>query len=397
MKEKNTTTPRHAVREVRRPWGTVWRAAVVALVTVLVSASSVGAIVVWKFQSQVETVTLTDDAGEVSLPPIGELKGGFNVLIVGSDTRQGQHAGHGFGNVRSTLNDVNILVHISADHQRATAVSIPRDMVVQIPRCPQPDGGSSGAMSAQPINVALWYGGLGCVVLTVEKLTGLDINYAGMITFDGVAKMADAIGGVDVCVDGPINDPHTRLKFPKAGTYTIQGYQALAFLRSRHGVGDGSDLGRISSQQLYLSSMVRKIQDEGVLLDPSKVYGLAQVAATSMLLSSSISSIDSMVAMALVLKDIPRENITFVQYPGTTGVGGVYKGKVAPLTALADKLFTAISNDEPFQLAGDATGVGSTVTGEAPDPNSTAAPEGKVIKGLKGQSAGQVTCAVANN
>ena len=104
-----------------------------------------------------------------------------------------------------------------------------------------------------------------------------------------------------------------------------------------------------------------------------------------------------MVAMALVLKDIPRENITFVQYPGTTGVGGVYKGKVAPLTALADKLFTAISNDEPFQLAGDATGVGSTVTGEAPDPNSTAAPEGKVIKGLKGQSAGQVTCAVANN
>jgi anionic cell wall polymer biosynthesis LytR-Cps2A-Psr (LCP) family protein len=103
--------------------------------------------------------------------------------------------------------------------------------------------------------------------LTVEKLTGMDINYAGLITFDGVAKMADAIGGVEVCVDGPINDPHTRLKFPKAGKYSIQGYQALAFLRSRHGVGDGSDLGRISSQQHYLSSMVRKIQDEGVLFE----------------------------------------------------------------------------------------------------------------------------------
>lgn len=396
MNEKLNSTPRHAANGVRRPWGTLWRAATVALVTVLVSATSVAAIAIWKVQSQITTVELTDGDGEVSLPAIDEMKGGFNVLIVGSDTRKGQQSGKGFGSVGSTLNDVNILVHISEDHQRATAVSIPRDMVVQIPQCPQPEGGMSGAMSAQPINVALWYGGLGCVVLTVEKLTGMDINYAGLITFDGVAKMADAIGGVEVCVDGPINDPHTRLKFPKAGEYTIQGYEALAFLRSRHGVGDGSDLGRISSQQHYLSSMVRKIQDEGVLLDPAKVYGIAQVAATSMTLSSSLSSVDTMVAIALVLKDIPRENITFVQYPGTTGVGGVYKSKVAPLTALADQLFSALKKDKPFQLDGDATGVGSTVTGEAPDPNSTAEPEGKVISGLKGQSASQVTCAVAN-
>ncbi len=396
MSENTSGTPRHAATAVRRPWGTLWRVATVALVTALISGTSVAAIAVWKVQSQITTVELTNSDGEVTLPPIDEMKGGFNVLIVGSDTRKGQQKGKGFGDVGSTLNDVNILVHISEDHQRATAVSIPRDMVVQIPQCPQPDGGMSGAMSAQPINVALWYGGLGCVVLTVEKLTGMDINYAGLITFDGVAKMADAIGGVEVCVDGPINDPRTRLKFPKAGKYSIQGYQALAFLRSRHGVGDGSDLGRISSQQHYLSSMVRKIQDEGVLFDPAKVYGIAQVAATSMTLSSSLSSVDTMVAIALVLKDIPRENITFVQYPGTTGVGGVYKGKVAPLTALADKLFTALKNDSPFQLDGDATGVGSTVTGEAPDPSSTAEPEGKVISGLKGQSASQVTCAVAN-
>lgn len=396
MNEKTSSTPRHAASGPRRPWGTLWRAATVALVTVLVSGTSVGAIVVWKVQSQIETVDLTDGDGEVSLPAIDEMKGGFNVLIVGSDSRESQQKGHGFGDVGSTLNDVNILVHISEDHQRATAVSIPRDMVVPIPQCPQPGGGKSGAMSAQPINVALWYGGLGCVVLTVENLTGMDINYAGLITFDGVAKMADAIGGVEVCVDGPIDDSHTRLKFAKAGKYTIQGYEALAFLRSRHGVGDGSDLGRISSQQHYLSSMVRKIQDEGVLLDPAKVYGLAQVAATSMTLSSSLSSVDTMVAIALVLKDIPRENITFVQYPGTTGVGGVYKKKVAPLTALADTLFKALKNDTPFRLDGDATGVGSTVTGAAPDPESTAEPEGKVISGLKGQSAGQITCAVSN-
>lgn len=253
MKTNEPTFPRHAESRARRPWGTLWRAATVSLVTALVSASSVAAIVIVKIQSQIQTVELTDGDGKLSLPAIGELKGGFNVLIVGSDTRAGQQQGHGYGTEKSTLNDVNILVHVSADHQRATAISIPRDMVVQIPSCPDPDGsGASGAMAAQPINVALMYGGLGCVVLTVEKLTGLEINYAGLITFDGVAKMSDAIGGVEVCVDGPILDPETGLRFDAAGKYTVQGYQALAFLRSRHGVGDGSDLGRISSAALPL-------------------------------------------------------------------------------------------------------------------------------------------------
>jgi len=110
-------------------------------------------------------------------------------------------------------------------------------------------------------------------------------------------------------------------------------------------VGDGSDLGRISSQQVYLSSLVRKIQDKGVLLDPAKIYGLASVAANSMTLSNSLSSLDTMVAMAMVLKEIPREDIVFVQYPGAAGTGGVYAGKVAPLPELADALFTAILND----------------------------------------------------
>jgi LCP family protein required for cell wall assembly len=392
VKTNDTNLPRHAESAVRRPWGTLWRFVAIALATVLISGTSVGAIAIWKIQSQLEAVDLTDADGEIALPAIGELKGGFNVLIVGSDTRDGQAQGKGYGTEKSTLNDVNIVVHISEDHQRATAISIPRDLVVPIPSCPDKDGsGMTGAMSAQPISVALFYGGLPCVALTVSALTGLEINYAGLITFDGVAKMSDAIGGVTVCVDGPIWDDQTGLNIPAAGEYTVQGYDALAFLRSRYGVGDGSDLGRISTQQHYLSSMVRKIQDEGVLLDPGKVYGLAQVAATSMTLSSSLASIDSMVAMALVLKDIPRENINFVQYPSTTGVGGVYAGKVAPLPALAKKLLDAVKADVPFQLDGDATGVGSTLT-----DGGEAVVEGEVIPGLKGQSAGQVTCAVAN-
>jgi hypothetical protein len=114
------------------------------------------------------------------------------------------------------------------------------------------------------------------------------------------------------------------------------------------------------------------------------------------------------VAMALVLKEIPRENIVFVQYPGTTGQGGVYSGKVAPIESLATALFDKIRNDEPFTLAGDATGVGSTQIDGGTDPEATATPDpestssttntasGEELSGVQGQTADQFTCSVAN-
>ncbi len=387
-------SPRHAARSARRPWGTILRVVGLSLAVAMVSSASIAGIVAWKITSSIDSVSLAGEEGtveEIKLSGIGAMKGAFNVLIVGSDTRDGQLRKFGGAAAGATLNDVNIFVHVSKDHSRAVAVSMPRDLVIPIPSCPREDGsGMNSGMSAQPINVALSYGGLACAVLTVEALTGMKIKYAGLVTFSGVASLATAIGGVDVCVDAPVYDEYTGLNFPKKGTYNISGQEALAFLRSRHGVGDGSDLGRISSQQVYLSSLVRKVQDEGVLLDPSKVYGLASVAASSMTLSNSLSSLDTMVAMALVLKDIPRENILFVQYPSTTGVGGVYAGKVAPLQDLANTLFSVIRKDKPFRLDKDATGVGSKVKGKAKKTGS-----GKLLSGIKGQSAAQNTCSVS--
>ncbi len=392
--------PRHATASVRRPWGTFLRVVGLSLAVAVASSASIAGIIAWKLTSSFDSVFLAGE--EIKLSGIGAIKGAFNVLIVGSDTRLNQPAKFGGEAAGATLNDVNIIVHVSEDHSRAVAVSVPRDMVIPIPSCPREDGsGMNAAMAAQPINVALYYGGLACAVLTAENLTGLTIDYAGLITFDGVASLATAIGGVDVCVNAPVNDPYTGLNFPEKGTYNISGWEALAFLRSRHGVGDGSDLGRISSQQVYLSSLVRKVQDEGVLLDPAKVYGLASVAANSMTLSNSLSNLDTMVAMALVLKDIPRENIMFVQYPSTTGLGGVYAGKVAPLPDLADALFTAIINDAPFRLDKDSTGVGSEI--EATDIESEIEDKaeqtesGEVLSGIKGQSAAQNTCSVSNS
>ena len=368
---------RHGRLRKASPWGTIAKFVAAALAVILVSGASVGAIAFNSIYSKRTVVALV---GETEGPPpqIGAIEGGFNILIVGSDTRGGQYGiGGDVADDSSVLNDVNILLHVSQDQTNAVAISFPRDMVVGIPECPWDDGsGDTKGYSTEPINVALYYGGLPCVVLTVEELTGLPIQFAGMITFDGVVDMSDAIGGVDVCITAPMYDPYTGIDLPTAGTWKLSGFNALAFLRSRHGVGDGSDLTRISSQQVYLSSLVRTLKSQDTLGDVKKLYNLANAAVSSMTLSSSLADVSTMVSIALALKNIPLERVTFVQYPGNTGGDGIYAGKVRPDTATGDEMMALIAADQPFVLAETTDGRGSTIDPNAPvaTPDPTAAP-----------------------
>ncbi|GAB3586617.1 hypothetical protein GCM10027406_37050 [Leifsonia lichenia] len=330
-------------------------AAIVAVVGV--STASVAAYAVWDVAAGLKpSVKLVDAKGKEVVPQVGAMNGAFNVLLAGSDSGGGNAA---YGERGEVLNDVTMLLHVSADHKTATVISFPRDMYVSIPSCPDPKGGSFDAMSKQKINNTLSYGGLACTVLTVQKLTGLDIPYAGVIEFDGVIEMSNAVGGVPVCVAGDINDPYTGLDV-KAGQNTLEGQQALAFLRTRHGVGDGSDLGRISNQQVFLSSLVRTIKSADTLSNPVKVYGLAKAATTNIELSESLNNVTTIASMAAALKNIDLTQMVFVQYPNH------YEGDgVAPSTDAADTLMTALKNDQPITLTGD-TGVGSEADPNAP-------------------------------
>ncbi|MBD8486117.1 LCP family protein [Frigoribacterium sp. CFBP 8759] len=402
-----------------------------SVAVLLVSGASVGAIAAYQVRSDLgDGVELQAAQGETTKPAppsISEYEGGFNILVVGTDNDASQDQG-AFGERDATLNDVNILLHVSADHTNATAVSIPRDMVVPIPSCAKEDGsGYYSAMSARPINEAYSYGGLSCVASTVSSLTGLDIPFAGMISFNGVIEMSNAIGGVPVCAATPIKDRYTGLDIP-AGETVLSGADALAFLRTRHGVGDGSDLGRISSQQVYLSSLLRTVKSADTLSNPTKLYSLARAAASNMTLSDQLTKIDTMVQIGLALRDLPLDAVNFVQYPGTTGGSGVYENKVQPDEAVATQLFDAIANDVPFSIPEGSTGIGSENTGtgdgsaatQAPaapaetaapaqtaapadtaaptDPGAGAAttpPTTEVIEGLTGQTAADQTCSVA--
>jgi len=397
---------RHGQLKKSGPLPTIFKFLAAALAVLLVSGASVGAIALNSLLAKRTTVALI---GETEGPPpeIGAFEGGFNILVVGTDTRVGQGGiGGTEEEVDSALNDVNILLHVSQDQTNATAISFPRDMVVGIPECPWEDGsGDTKGYSTEPINVALYYGGLPCVVATVEELTGLPIQFAGMISFAGVNGMADVIGGVDVCITGPMIDPNTGIYLPEAGTYNLKGIEALAFLRSRHGVGDGSDLTRISSQQVYLSSLVRTLKSADTLSDMRKLYGLANVAVQNMTLSNSLADPSTMVSIALALKDIPLERVTFVQYPGNTGGSGIYAGKVQPNRTLGDQLMALVAADQPFLLAETGDGSGSTVDPNAapltPDPNSTTAPIDNtglpVLEGVPGQTAADQTCSITQD
>ena len=350
-----------------------------SLAVVLVATMSIAGIAFWDITRGANAgVALANDQ---KIPDIGAIEGGVNFLLVGSDSREGTDANVFDADPGSTLNDVNILLHISADHTNATVVSIPRDLVVRYPECPDTDGdGYGGGGWTGPINGSLNEGGLPCVVLTVEQLTGLSIPFAAMIQFNGVIEMANAVGGVEVCVAEPIEDEYTQT-FLDAGMHTLSGLDALQFLRTRHGVGDGSDLGRISNQQVFLSSLVRKLKSAETLTNPVALFGLAKAAITNMTLSNSLNSLDTMVSIAMALKDIPLENIVFVQYPGATGGEGVYAGKVQPKQAEADALFAAILADQPIGLSG-TTGNGSIVDPEAA-AKAAAAAEAAAAKAAK--------------
>ena len=362
------------------------------LVGVLVaSAGLVVGLTVQNLQSSLETVELPGAPTPV-LPTIGEIDGGFNVLVVGSDTREGQ--GEGFEFVDTELNDVNLLVHVAENHDHAVVVSFPRDLLLDVPACLQPDGSESTPREMAPLNTTMSIGGLPCVVTTLEQATGLDIGYAGLMTFAGVAQLSTAVGGVEICVDAPLIDPWSGINLPEAGFHTLEGYEALAFLRTRKGVGDGSDLSRISSQQVYMSALVRTLQADGVLNDVGKLYGLAQVAANTMVLSTSLGSLDVMVAMARALRGIPNENIVFIQYPVLDADPELYPGRVIPHPQLAQDVAERLQADEAFTLSAGSEGFGSTSSSsEASEESSDSA--GDVVEGLVGQTAGDETCTVA--
>jgi LCP family protein required for cell wall assembly len=236
-----------------------------------------------------------------------------NIIILGSQTRDGQGPGFGY-DPGTNLSDNLLLVHLDATHTHATVLSIPRDTMVYEPQCKSPSGGIVPAQPQAIIDGAMNLGGPSCAVATVENLTGITLDHFIEFDFNSFRTMVDTIGGVEVCLPQAVDDPYSGLNLG-AGRHLITGNQALAFVRTRHGVGDGSDLGRIELQQEFFSSLIQKVTSENTLENPVELYDIANTATQALTVDPGLGSVSKLLSLADTLRSLHTKNVTFITMP----------------------------------------------------------------------------------
>ncbi|MFE0460137.1 LCP family protein [Kitasatospora sp. NPDC058965] len=290
-----------------------------------------------------------------------------NVLLIGSDSRGDGNSDLGGGGDAGARSDTTILLHVYADHKHAVGVSFPRDSLVEIPPClvngkwtkPQPNTMFNAAFAMGNTDK----GNPACTQNTVEHLTGLRVDHTLVVDFNGFAAMTSAVGGVDVCLpnavyEGDLN-PNLghkgNLIFAK-GEQQVSGQKALDYVRVRHGIGDGSDIGRMQRQQAFLSSLIKKVKGSG--MDPTTLLPLANAATKSLTVDPDLSSADKLLGFAMSMKNIDLHNIKFITTPWR------FEGaRVAWVHPDVDNLWAALKADRTLD-GQDASG------GQRPDAPS---------------------------
>lgn len=272
----------------------------------------IGGLSVYRLQQNLTTSPL-NLGGEQAIDD-----GPLDILIMGSDTRIGEgneqygEVEEGNGDGRT---DVMMLLHISENRENVTVVSFQRDLIVDIPECTDPETGEVYPPDEDAmLNTAAENGGPGCTVATINAMTGLNIDHFMLADFNAVTELSRAVGGVEVCVNQKVDDPKSGLELP-AGISTVEGEQALAFLRSRAAFGDGGDESRIRSQQQFMASLARKTQEEGTLTNPGKLYEIADVMTSNLHVDESLGNIGRIVGIAGTMSGVDLSNVVFVTAP----------------------------------------------------------------------------------
>jgi LCP family protein required for cell wall assembly len=284
-----------------------------------------------------------------------------NILILGSQTRNGQGPGFGY-DPNTNLSDNLLLIHLNATHTHAIVVSIPRDTMVYEPACKSRFGNST--VPAQPqaiIDGAMNQGGPTCAVATVEHLTQIPMDHFIEFDFNSFRTMVDTLGGVEVCLPQAVNDPYSNLHLT-AGRHVISGNQALAFVRTRHGVGDGSDLGRIELQQEFFSSLIQKVESNGTLENPVELYDIANTATKSVTVDPGLGSISRLLSLAATLHNLHTRDVTFLTMP--TVLDPANNDRLLPEEPEDDMIWQMLQSDTPWPghlPATSASGVQVTV------------------------------------
>lgn len=316
---------------------------------VVVVAAGVG----WALYAKLDGNITSDEAAAAELAryekdrPTTLVRGARNILLIGSDSRSGdgnRRYGRDSGTERS---DTTILLHLAAGRRSATAMSLPRDLMVDVPGCRRPDGTRSEPMFAM-FSHAFQVGGSACTIRTVEKLTNIRVDHHVVVDFHGFKDMVDAVDGVEVCLKKPIHDKAAKLRLP-AGRVTLNGEQALGFVRARKSLGDGSDTDRMDRQQRFLGALANKVRDNDVLLNPVKLYPVLDAATSSLTTDPGLASLRGLYELVRGLRDIPTERVQFLTVPRESYVYDANRDQL--VEPEAERLFERLRVDAPIEVA----------------------------------------------
>ncbi|MFJ6076626.1 LCP family protein [Streptomyces sp. NPDC093065] len=288
--------------------------------------------------------------------------GSKNILVVGSDSRDGDNAKYGKG-LTTMQSDTLMVLHIPANREWATVVSFPRDSWVEISACDKGDGATSTPHHAK-INEAFAIGGTSgevagaaaCTIKTVEANTGLRIDHFMSVDFQGFKGMVNALDGIEVCPEDAIHDKKAHLDL-EAGCQTVKDEEALGYVRARYSVGDGSDVGRIGRQQEFMEALATKAQSK--LTSPSALYSFLQSATKSLTTDKDLAGIKPLSGLASELKGIPSDRLTFLTVPNYPREADLAsdKANVVWQYPQAAEVFTALAKDQEIdkeQVEADA-------------------------------------------
>ncbi len=354
------------------------------LVAVLSLAVAGGAAAVTRLTGNIDTADMTtalgSDRPEVVLPEDPNAGTPMNIVVMGSDSRDGGNGDLAGGGEMGARSDTTIVMHISGDRSRVEMISIPRDSTVDVPSC-STEAGDTPELYGTKFNAAFSQGvqyggsvasGALCTVKTIEQLTGVFMNGFIVVDFAGFSSMIDAVGGVEICVEEAIYSEKANHLSLEPGTQTLQGVKALDYARARTGtgLGDGSDLGRIGRQQEVMASLARKVLSQEVLTNPAKTLNFLNAVTDSLTMNDELASIDGLAGLAYSMRSVRPDTITFMTVPNEYDPNNAAN---VVWTDEAVQLWDNVKHDRPLDSDPD---------NPSPDPSGSAtAADGSMSEG----------------
>ncbi|WP_017588915.1 LCP family protein [Nocardiopsis ganjiahuensis] len=328
-----------------------WVACVVTALVIIASLGGYG----W-YQGLVGNITTAQvDTDEWDRPT--SVEGVMNLLIIGSDVRSGENAE--YGEAEGERPDTMLIASVNVDSGAATLVNLPRDLMVDLPGCEAVEGYEGMSPHQGMINSAMTFGGVGCQWNAVEQVTGVHLDHFVVMDFTGFKDMVDAIGGVEMCIPEPVDDPKAHLVLD-AGLQTLDGEDSLGFVRSRYSQGDGSDLSRIDRQQEFMGAMLREVLSSEVMTNPVTITNFLG-AVTDSITTDDALTIDTMADIAISMREVDLDRVQFVTVPN--GAHAEDGNRLALSQPAASELFEAINS-------------GADLFGEGSEDDSEGEPEG---------------------